>query len=73
MNDSAPPKWVRRSMEDWENCATPDCENKVCTWAHDTLCYPCAEKVLGKPAMRAAYTRTHDGAVLDWSDVPGRL
>ena len=66
------PDWVRERLSEWDNCAIADCPNKVCTWAHATLCYPCAERMLGKPAMRAAFMKTHPGPYW-WSDVPGRL
>lgn len=60
-------------LSTWPNCASPDCPNKVCTWADDKFCYPCAERVHGKPYMREAFTKTHYGEVLNWSDEPGKL
>lgn len=25
----------------WKDCATPGCNNQVCTWLSNTLCHPC--------------------------------
>lgn len=46
-------------ISDWANCATPDCPNKVCTWASRTLCAPCSESVIGKEIMDQLYNETH--------------
>lgn len=45
--------------QDKPNCATADCEHKVCTWASEKYCYPCTEKRHGKAYMDEAYERTH--------------
>lgn len=47
-------------LSEWPNCATPDCAFKVCDWAHPSLCYRCAEQVLGPALMEKLYALTHD-------------
>ena len=32
----------------WRDCATPSCDNQVCTWLSNSLCHPCT---LSKAAM----------------------
>jgi len=48
------------NINDWPNCPTPDCENKICLWANSGLCYKCSEAVYGKEEMKAQYNRTYD-------------
>lgn len=47
-------------LTDWPNCATPDCEWKVCTWAHPSLCGCCAKAILGDVEMIRRYDATHE-------------
>jgi len=28
----------------WRDCATPECDNQVCTWLSNTLCHPCTTR-----------------------------
>lgn len=44
----------------WPNCASPDCGYKVCDWAHPTLCYRCAEQILGTAEMERRYEVSHN-------------
>ena len=45
---------------EWPNCATPDCENKCCTWSGTPFCHPCATRRVGKEEMQRRYDTTHD-------------
>jgi hypothetical protein len=47
-------------VPEWANCSSPDCPNKVCTWASDYHCFKCCEWCKGKPWMIARYEATHD-------------
>ena len=54
-------------LADWPNCETPDCEAKVCTWAHRTKCGRCAGREIGEDEMRRRYDATHEHSMA-WSD-----
>lgn len=47
-------------MPDWPNCETFDCGNKVCTWGHQTKCFPCAVQEVGYDEMVRRFDATHD-------------
>ncbi len=49
----------------WRNCTTPECENKCCTWSGTTVCFPCAQRLLGKAELIARYNKTHD---ITWAE-----
>lgn len=43
-------------LENWPNCATPDCENKSALLGiHPGRCYPCNVALQGKEATDAQY------------------
>lgn len=48
------------ALDDWPNCSIPDCENKVCTWATATLCFPHSEELIGRDEMIRRYDATHE-------------
>jgi hypothetical protein len=44
---------------DWPDCATPECTNKVCMWAGEKLCHPCAVRKVGRAEVDKRYADTH--------------
>jgi hypothetical protein len=47
------------NYDNWPNCTTPDCENKICLWAQKGLCAKCTKKRFGQAYMDNMYEKTH--------------
>lgn len=47
-------------LDDWPNCPTPDCPNKVCLWAGTGVCHRCSQYHLGVEEMENRYAATRD-------------
>ncbi len=40
-------------------CLTEGCDNAVCTWASESLCFPCCESEVGHTVMVERFNATH--------------
>jgi hypothetical protein len=47
-------------IDDWPDCPTDGCSNKVCTWANAGLCHPCSVALHGESIIEFMYEATHD-------------
>ena len=47
-----------QTLRVWK-CLTDGCDNAICTWATESLCFPCCEAEVGIEEMARRFNATH--------------